>query len=50
MSQYVHTPHPHTIERLEHKDHPVTTRDVYSEKATTKFNSWLAVATRSLLT
>jgi cobalamin biosynthesis protein CobD/CbiB len=43
MSQYVHTPHPHTIERLEHKDHPVTTRDVYSEKATTKFNSWLAV-------
>jgi hypothetical protein len=43
MSQYVHTPHPHTIERLEHKDRPVKTRDVYSEKATTRFNAWLAV-------
>ena len=43
MSQYVHTPHPHTIERLEHKDRPVKTKDVYSEKATTRFNAWLAV-------
>ena len=43
MSQYVHTPHPHTIERLEHRDRPVKTSDVYSEKATTRFNSWLAV-------
>ena len=43
MSQYVHTPHPHTLERLEHKDRPVKTKDVYSEKATTRFNAWLAV-------
>jgi hypothetical protein len=43
MSIYTHVPHPHTIERLEHKDKPVKTADIVNEKATTKFNAWLAV-------
>jgi hypothetical protein len=43
MSPYTHVPHPHTVERLEHKDKPVTTADVVSERATTRFNAWLAV-------
>jgi hypothetical protein len=43
MSDYTHVPHPHTVERLEHRDKPVKTADVYREKASTKFNSWLAV-------
>jgi len=43
MSIYTHVPHPHTLERLEHKDKPVTTADIVSERATTKFNAWLAV-------
>jgi hypothetical protein len=40
---YVHVPHPHTVERLQHLDKPVKTVDVLREKATTKFNAWLAV-------
>ncbi|HUZ19435.1 MAG TPA: hypothetical protein VMU75_02555 [Acidimicrobiales bacterium] len=43
MSSYEHVPHPHTLERLEHRDKPVTSSDVIKEKATTKFNAWLAV-------
>jgi hypothetical protein len=43
MSIYTHVPHPHTIERLEHRDKPVKTADIVNEKATTKFNAWLAV-------
>ena len=43
MSTYTHVPHPHTLERLEHKDKPVKTADVVNEKATTRFNAWLAV-------
>jgi hypothetical protein len=42
MSIYTHVPHPHTIERLEHKDKPVKTADIVNEKATTKLNAWLA--------
>ena len=43
MSSYSHVPHPHTLERLEHRDKPVKTADVIKEKASTKFNAWLAV-------
>jgi len=43
MSPYTHVPHPHTIERLKHRDKPVTTADVMREKFSTKFNCWLAV-------
>lgn len=43
MSIYTHVPHPHTLERLEHKDKPVTMADIVSERATTKVNAWLAV-------
>lgn len=43
MSIYTHVPHPHTVERLEHKDKPVKTSDVVNEKATTRLNAWLAV-------
>ncbi len=43
MSNYTHTPHPHTIERLEHRDKAVTTEDVIREKTSIKFNAWLAV-------
>jgi hypothetical protein len=43
MSVYTHVPHPHTLERLEHRDKPVTTADVIKEKASVKFNAWLAV-------
>jgi hypothetical protein len=43
MSIYTHTPHPHTLERLEHRDKPVMTSDVARDKATTRFNCWLAV-------
>jgi hypothetical protein len=32
MSTYTHVPHPHTLERLEHRDKPVTTSDVIREK------------------
>jgi hypothetical protein len=40
---YVHVPHPHTLERLEHRDKPVTTADVIKKKGSVRFNSWLAV-------
>ena len=40
---YRHTPHPPTLERLEHRDHPVTTNEVLKAKISTKFNAWLAV-------
>jgi hypothetical protein len=43
MSTYTHTPHPHTLERLEHLDKPVKTADVVIEKATTRFKAWLTV-------
>ena len=43
MSTYTHVPHPHTIERLEHKDKPVRTAEVASERAANRFNAWLAV-------
>jgi hypothetical protein len=43
MSIYTHVPHPHTVERLEHRDKPVKTVDIVNEKASTKFNAWLAV-------
>src|ERR1039458_9054 len=43
MSEYIHVPHPHTLERLEHRDKPVKTADVYRENTSTRFNAWLAV-------
>lgn len=43
MSEYVHIPHPHTLERLEHRDKPVSTADIRRQTVSTKFNSWLAV-------
>ena len=43
MSIYTHSPHPHTIERLEHLDKPVKTADVITRKASVRFNAWLAV-------
>jgi hypothetical protein len=43
MSKYVHVPHPHTLERLEHRDHPVITKDIARANASTRFNSWLAI-------
>jgi hypothetical protein len=43
MNDYVHHPHPHTLERLEHRDKPVKTEDVLRAKASTKFNAWLAI-------
>ncbi len=43
MPTYTHVPHPHTLERLEHRDKPVKTADVVSEKTGNRFNAWLAV-------
>ena len=43
MSEYVHVPHPRTLELLEHRGKAVKTSDVLHEKISTKFNSWLAV-------
>ena len=43
MSTYTHVPHPHTLERLEHKDKPVRTADVANERAANRMNAWLAV-------
>jgi hypothetical protein len=43
MSEYTHIPHPYTVERLEHRDPPVKTADLYREKTSTKLNAWLAV-------
>jgi hypothetical protein len=40
---YTHVPHPHTLERLEHRDRPVKTADIMKEKAASRFNCWLAV-------
>jgi len=43
MSTYTHVPHPHTLERLAHRDKPVKTADVVNAKASNKVNAWLAV-------
>ena len=43
MSTYTHVPHPHTLERLEHKDKPVRTAEVANERASNRFNAWLVV-------
>jgi len=43
MSDYVHIPHPHTVERLEHRDKPVSTAEIQKQAVATRFNSWLAV-------
>jgi hypothetical protein len=43
MSVYTHVPHPHTLERLQHRDKPVSRDDVVKEKASNRFNAWLAV-------
>jgi hypothetical protein len=43
MSSYEHIPHPHTLERLEHRDRPITTTDVIKKHARVRFNSWVAV-------
>jgi hypothetical protein len=32
MSSYTHVPHPHTLERIEHRDKPVKTTDVLRAK------------------
>ena len=39
---YTHVPHPHTVERLNHKDRPVKNSDILKETSN-KFNAWLAV-------
>jgi hypothetical protein len=44
MDIYEHVPHPHTLERLEHRDKPAQTTDMLDRGTTIKrFNSWLAV-------
>src|ERR1017187_7970709 len=43
MSIYTHVPHPHTLERLEPKDQPITTAETRKERASNRFNAWLAV-------
>jgi len=43
MNVYNHVPHPHTIERLEHRDRPVNHVDVVKQQVTTRFNAWLAI-------
>ena len=43
MSKYVHVPHPRTVQRLTHQDHPVRTEDVMKAKSSTRFNAWLAI-------
>ena len=43
MSSYTHVPHPHTLERLEHRDKPVKTADVLRQKTNVRFNAWLAI-------
>ena len=43
MSDYVHVPHPHTLERLEHRDKPVSTADIRKQNTSTRFNAWLAI-------
>ncbi len=44
MDNYEHVPHPHTLERLEHRDKPVQTTDALDRSTRIKrLNSWLAV-------
>jgi hypothetical protein len=43
MSAYIHTPHPRTVEILEHQDKPLTTEEVIRAGAGVRFNAWLAV-------
>src|ERR1019366_4413390 len=43
MADYIHVPHPHTLERLEHRDGPVKTADIVKANMSVRFNSWLAV-------
>ena len=43
MKIYDYVPHPHTMERLEHRDRPVKNVDVLKDNASSKFNAWLAV-------
>lgn len=43
MNDYVHVPHPRTLERLAHHDRPVTTAEVIRERTPVRFNAWLAV-------
>jgi hypothetical protein len=43
MSNYIHVPHPHTLERLEHRDKPVSTADIQAKSTANRFNSWLAI-------
>jgi hypothetical protein len=43
VSIFTHVPHPHTLERLEHRDKAVKTADVVNEKASVRFNAWLAI-------
>jgi hypothetical protein len=43
MTKYIHVPHSHTLERLEHRDKPVRTADVIRQSTSVRFNSWLAV-------
>lgn len=43
MSVYNHVPHPHTLERLQHRDGPVNHVDVVKQQVATRFNAWLAI-------
>ena len=43
MSTYTHVPHPHTLERLWSIATIQKVADVYKERASTKYNAWLAV-------
>ncbi len=44
MGIYEHVPHPHTLERLEHRDKPPVTTDMLDTSTKVKrFNAWLAV-------
>jgi hypothetical protein len=42
MSTPTDQPHPHALERLEHRGKPVLTADILKQRST-KFNAWLAV-------
>jgi cobalamin biosynthesis protein CobD/CbiB len=43
MSDYVHTPHPRTVELLQHLEKPVTTHEILHTKIPSRFNAFLAV-------
>jgi hypothetical protein len=43
MDTSTHRPHPHALERLEHRPGPVKTKDILRGKISVRFNSWLAV-------